>query len=106
MELKLETVKKMYAWMCVLIVPFMELKLLHILITGTERVGLNRTFYGIETRDRQHTEVALCRLNRTFYGIETVLYLHQQRAKDGLNRTFYGIETRVRLVGFEGSKTS
>ena len=34
-------------------------------------IGLNRTFYGIETPTHHRREVGLKRLNRTFYGIET-----------------------------------
>ena len=56
---------------CVLIVPFMELKLaspINLIMLSS----LNRTFYGIETRYRFIFVERLCYcLNRTFYGIET-----------------------------------
>ena len=54
----------------VLIVPFMELKLIQWLTFGKSYGSLNRTFYGIET-SAPHCPAAPSRLNRTFYGIET-----------------------------------
>ena len=43
----------------------------------------------IDTRVPRHTG-----LNRTFYGIETKIPPRSTSAKSSLNRTFYGIETR------------
>ena len=81
-------------------------------------VGLNRTFYGIETLVLHSHLTSLNSLNRTFYGIETRgLYGYEGQAhvlivpfmelkpRCGhpllltawrLNRTFYGIETAMK----------
>ena len=40
-----------------------------------------------------YTEIKLPRLNRTFYGIETRQRVDGTGEDGGLNRTFYGIET-------------
>ena len=82
--------------------------------------GLNRTFYGIETRlgkCYRHESFVLIvpfmelkqvaprllnvsrkRLNRTFYGIETKGRIETGVVSLGLNRTFYGIETPMVLL--------
>ena len=96
----------------------MELKLISYQDFKPVRVGLNRTFYGIETLSEELPHGCEECLNRTFYGIETsfrsafvarlyVLIVPFMELKlryiedgnlmiTGLNRTFYGIETRKR----------
>ena len=56
-------------------------------------IGLNRTFYGIETAIFVDEAANKIRLNRTFYGIETSLQKFSSLNLQSLNRTFYGIET-------------
>ena len=73
----------------------MELKQLHRFAGGDTRLGLNRTFYGIETTSSASASSVRACLNRTFYGIETVGEVVTKGEADGLNRTFYGIETLV-----------
>ncbi len=55
----------------VLIVPFMELKLVEIVGIVCQLICLNRTFYGIETGHVIFLLREIPSLNRTFYGIET-----------------------------------
>ena len=71
MELKLRSVFGVSVVVTVLIVPFMELKQVLRSLNHDYYDGLNRTFYGIETRLRQRFTNSLLSLNRTFYGIET-----------------------------------
>ena len=54
MELKLITVSSLSSTNNVLIVPFMELKLIFSKITIVSCPRLNRTFYGIETGLREN----------------------------------------------------
>ena len=49
MELKLHLIKQNLTSRSVLIVPFMELKRKYSSNNNVFRIGLNRTFYGIET---------------------------------------------------------
>ena len=65
----------------------------------TSLLGLNRTFYGIETRGDKGTNMAKHSLNRTFYGIETNMNSTLTTEKTSLNRTFYGIETSFLVQG-------
>ena len=51
----------------------MELKLTKSTVKLPHVRGLNRTFYGIETRCGWCPGNDLFRLNRTFYGIETLI---------------------------------
>ena len=71
----------------------MELKLLEVVEEETSMIGLNRTFYGIETLILVLSFKVLWCLNRTFYGIETDVVEVEVLINDRLNRTFYGIET-------------
>ena len=59
---------------------------------------LNRTFYGIETRNREAVAHKLCCLNRTFYGIETLRRKSSIGRSFRLNRTFCGIETGLFML--------
>ena len=94
MELKLSLSLPFAVRLTVLIVPFMELKPPLLDLSGEEIMGLNRTFYGIETHIGGFALAAAAGLNRTFYGIETLAALCSLRWRlRCLNRTFYGIET-------------
>ena len=52
----------------------------------------------IDTRVPRHTG-----LNRTFYGIETKCYVFSTMITMSLNRTFYGIETDQLILSFNNT---
>ena len=119
MELKLPWPDSATARLSVLIVPFMELKREIMQTIFGRQGGLNRTFYGIETRggrDEKHELqvliVPFMELKRKSTGHHTshttVLIVPFMELKlslasicflrlPSLNRTFYGIETTKKL---------
>ena len=94
MELKRLLLAPFSRSLLVLIVPFMELKLMGQRHEFYLILCLNRTFYGIETQNREvvaHTEYVLI---VPFMELKLFL-LHRPQMVISLNRTFYGIETNL-----------